>query len=1080
MRKSTKKLSILLLSVLMILSCVFATACAKTAPKVEQKINFNVASKEFVIEVGGEKGILVDYNGTENITFVSDNTQIATVTDRGVISAVSEGVTHVKVSAGKFSEYCKVTVKNAEYQIIFGMEKVVAVLGSKQQLVATALTNGVEDLTATLTWEVLDAKTEDYELISSAKSAQFKANKVGSYTVKASNDNTSATCQIKVVATDAIRLNAPEISVTDCTKLTWTAVANAKAYNVLVGGSNEWIRTEETSIDLTSYYVDNNAILHGDNAQVFIIALAEEDYTILDSYVTSVILTHDYKMEAQGTLSCDEAGVMKFTCEDCGFSYTDAHYYAEHEYDEKTLICKVCSKEKTNNVMYGYDDNHIPMPSEVEADDPNSAWSIKYFDYYKNSLKNQWNKLVEDKTSEKYGQPSIDNVDDMTQEQLDFARKKLARSHQSLWTAVFRNKDNIPVEDRVQCYNVLKYNGKDQDTVWIRETYDDGTHGELPVMYVSQLAFNDVTDVKKVIFPESVTELKGECFRKSSIETIILPGVTFLPMIDIADYQTNNFNYCYSLKKLVLGEGITIYGRNFYLQKFPEGYESSCTIYVQGDGGVQIQYKDYTHSLNLIANGVVEYHYQPENVDNYVCGLWFYDEDMNVVLKNHEYDFDTCLHCGAKNTFGLRYSYDVNTKTYYVSNSSALTKSVVNVLDTYNDMVHGEAPVTKIGNGAFRNNSFVREVYLPQSVTMLGEYAFYNCDNLRIVDMSGVTNLARMEASNALNECGSLEKVIVNKNLNLEAVQSFSREVGDDDKPADVYVYGSPEESTNLNMLYTTTVYDSEGKLSSLSNSRNLGGAKYYYSETVTCGRWSFVGGKPVYKPHVDNNSDGICDTCDTNTQSYGIRYEYFEVVKEEVITSRGYQIVGLSDKSLTEIKPLSSFNDGVHGRLDVIQVRDTAFRYNKTITKVILPDTVRTLGNGAFEGCSNLTYVQVRGVNAINEGRFLNCDKLETLIVGCRVFIGTAFKSDTLTQGNLVIFWDTSVKNGNGDNLTVEIGSNLFAGKIYIFSETEKDGCFHYVNGVATPWNSSYYSYDNKGTSTTNDDVKTLVIPNA
>ena len=95
-------------------------------------------------------------------------------------------------------------------------------------------------------------------------------------------------------------------------------------------------------------------------------------------------------------------------------------------------------------------------------------------------------------------------------------------------------------------------------------------------------------------------------------------------------------------------------------------------------------------------------------------------------------------------------------------------------------------------------------------------------------------------------------------------------------------------------------------------------------------------------------------------------------------------------------------------------------------------------------------------------------------------MFIGTGFKSDTLSQGNLVIFWDTSVKNGNGDNLTVEIGSNLFAGKIYIFSETEKDGCFHYVNGVATPWNSSYYSYDNKGTSTTNDDVKTLVVPNA
>ena len=44
-------------------------------------------------------------------------------------------------------------------------------------------------------------------------------------------------------------------------------------------------------------------------------------------------------------------------------------------------------------------------------------------------------------------------------------------------------------------------------------------------------------------------------------------------------------------------------------------------------------------------------------------------------------------------------------------------------------------------------------------------------------------------------------------------------------------------------------------------------------------------------------------------------------------------------------------------------------------------------------------------------------------------------------------------VKGGSGaPQLTGN--NNLYSGKVYYYSETEKSGCWHYENGVAMLWN--------------------------
>jgi len=61
--------------------------------------------------------------------------------------------------------------------------------------------------------------------------------------------------------------------------------------------------------------------------------------------------------------------------------------------------------------------------------------------------------------------------------------------------------------------------------------------------------------------------------------------------------------------------------------------------------------------------------------------------------------------------------------------------------------------------------------------------------------------------------------------------------------------------------------------------------------------------------------------------------------------------------------------------------INEYAFAKNETITKVVLPDTVREIGNGAFGGCPNLEEVVLtETVEMIDSYAFTFCPKLQEI----------------------------------------------------------------------------------------------------
>ncbi len=66
-----------------------------------------------------------------------------------------------------------------------------------------------------------------------------------------------------------------------------------------------------------------------------------------------------------------------------------------------------------------------------------------------------------------------------------------------------------------------------------------------------------------------------------------------------------------------------------------------------------------------------------------------------------------------------------------------------------------------------------------------------------------------------------------------------------------------------------------------------------------------------------------------------------------------------------------------------VVAIADSAFKGNKKITKVIVPDSVTKIGKRAFEGCSKLTTVKIgKSVNKIGEKAFYKCKKLKDITI--------------------------------------------------------------------------------------------------
>lgn len=129
----------------------------------------------------------VPENSTDSITFFSENTEVATVDDKGKVTAVQNGTTNIVISCGNVTETCEIVVGDGIFPVEFVLKETTVVLKSIGETVV--IYDGPIPVDK-IKW------TSDNEFIASVDGGVVTAVASGPATITATYMGKSATCEV--------------------------------------------------------------------------------------------------------------------------------------------------------------------------------------------------------------------------------------------------------------------------------------------------------------------------------------------------------------------------------------------------------------------------------------------------------------------------------------------------------------------------------------------------------------------------------------------------------------------------------------------------------------------------------------------------------------------------------------------------------------------------------------------------------------------------------------------------------------------------------------------------------------------
>ena len=376
-----------------------------------------------------------------------------------------------------------------------------------------------------------------------------------------------------------------------------------------------------------------------------------------------------------------------------------------------------------------------------------------------------------------------------------------------------------------------------------------------------------------------------------------------------------------------------------------------------------------------------------------------------------------------EDTKGLTFSFSEDGQTVSITGFDG-SRSVVEIPETY-----GGAKVTSIAAGAFRGQTMITDVVIPEGVTYIGREAFAGC-----------SALVRVKIPTSVTQVGAnlFEGTPYDSTLTGELVYINS------------ILYRCQSDAVTVSIRQGTTVIAEEAFI----NRVNLAGivvpdgVSYIGSNAFkNCSALSQIEIPKSVRDIVANAFDGTKWYEDRKHEMIYINDLLYRVPAEIIVQSE--QPTGsLSDKDAAELAK-SGVATQIIPYTDVIVQGETttictlAFA-NTPVQKVQLPSTLTTIRYGAFQNCTALKQITLpKSMTFIEGGAFQNCSALSSILVpqnvtylGASAFSGcTSLTAATLPQAI------TRISSGLFENCssltTVQASSALTSIGSRAFAET-------------------------------------------